>query len=574
LVQDEIISIEYIGLKETYDLELEKENLFWCEGFYVHNSGRRGALMLTISVHHPDIITFVTIKNDPLKVTGANISVRLTREFMDAVKNDSEYELRFPVDSNTPKFSKMVKAKDVWDQIISSAWERAEPGLLMWDNVTENTPADCYERFKSRGTNPCSELNLSELDSCRLMAINLYSYVKDPFTKNAKFDFDLFSTHVQILQRLMDDMVDLESEKIDKIIDKINSDPEPIDVKRDELEMWKVIKKNNEEGRRTGSGITALGDMLAALNIGYGTDESINIVEDVYRVLKLSCYKSSVEMSKELGSFYGYNSDLEKDCPFIKRIAEEDPSLYEDMVKHGRRNVSLITTAPTGSLSILTQTSSGVEPVFMLSYKRRKKVGPEDNETRVDFVDDSGDRWIEFDIFHPKLKEWMKITGNEDIKESPWYGHCAEEIDWIKRVEMQAAAQRHTCHSISATVNLPEDISKETVKKIYETAFDKGCKGITVYRKNCRSGVLVDNSQKLENSITKNHATKRVPVLNGDVHHLSVKGEKYYVVVGMLNGDPYEVFTGLKIDENKEPIIPKRVKCGSISKKSRGNYLL
>jgi len=541
----------------------------------VGQNGRRGALLLSLSIHHPDIMRFCTVKNDPTKVTGANISVRLTREFMDAVKEDRDYELRFPVDAKKPIISKMVKAKEVWKTIIHSAWLRAEPGLLMWDNVIENTPTDCYKDYQSKGTNPCSEIILSELDSCRLMALNLYSYINNPFTESASFDFELFGRDAQITQRLMDDLVDLESEKISSIIAKVQSDPEPDSIKNKELEMWQKIKRYNDEGRRTGTGITALGDTLAALGLKYGSDESIDMVKAIYQTLKLNCYRSSVDMAKELGSFKDFDWNLEKDCPFLKRIASEDNVLYADMKKYGRRNIALLTTAPTGSLSIMTKTSSGIEPIFMLSYIRRKKINKQDENVPVDYVDDNGDQWQEFQVYHPKVKEWMRITGETDITKSPWYGSCAEDIDWIKRVEIQSEAQKHVCHSISSTVNLPEDVTEDVIAKIYETAFAGGCKGITVYRSNCRSGVLVDKKNITNtNSIIKTSASKRKDRLLGDVHHLSIKGEKYYVVVGMLHKDPYEVFTGLNSDENKEPIIPKRVKGGSILKKSRGTYLL
>lgn len=688
----------------------------------VGQNARRGALMLTLSVHHPDILEFCTVKNDEKRVTGANISVRLSKEFLDAVKSDSEYELRWPVDSKEPIVSKNVSAKKVWETIIHSAWLRAEPGILDWSNVELNTPADYYEEYKSRGTNPCfrgdnklitsegmkqisdiigrkikvwngkewsevefkktaenqeiyqigvyqacicnkgtkllhtetkifvtgyhkfyledgsevlakdlkekdrllkfaypedycrvdisvqpvvisikkleelsdvycceeqkehklvvegvlvgncSEINLSPLDSCRLLAMNLYSYVKNPFTQDARFDYELFTEHCEIAQRLMDDLVDLEAEKIQTIIDKVNSDPEPESVKSRELAMWKKILRFNNEGRRTGTGITALGDCLAALNITYGSNKSLEVVDIIFKNLKHSCYRSSVEMAKELGPFNCYDSEKEKDCPFIKRIRDEDPVLYEDMCKYGRRNICLTTVAPGGSISMLTQTSSGIEPVFSLGYTRRKKINPGDTSSKVDFIDTMGDKWEEFTVYHPKVKEWMKITGRSDVEKSPWFGCCAEDIDWNNRVILQSIMQSHICHSISSTVNLPENVTEQEVANIYETAFDNGVKGITVYRKNCRSGVLVDLNKKTEGAIVKNDAPKRPKTLKCRIHHVVVKSVKYYVVVGLLGNDPYEVFVGRNSNTDGDPIIPKSRVSGTIIKKKQGEY--
>ena len=532
----------------------------------VGQNARRGALMLTLSVHHPDVESFITVKNDDTKVTGANISLRLSDEFLKAVENDTDYELRFPVDSATPQISKLVSAKKIWTKIIHSAWLRAEPGLLFWDNFIKYTPADYYENYQSKATNPCAELNLSPLDSCRLLCLNLYSYVMNPFTSGAYFDYGLFKHHAKIAQRLMDDLVDLESECIDRIIQKIENDPEPDHVKFNEIEMWKKIKKNNNEGRRTGTGITALGDALAALGIKYGSEASIIETEEIYKTLKLGCYESSVDMAEELGSFTDWSFTKEEHCPFIQQIGKEDPKLYERMSKVGRRNISLLTTAPTGTVSCLTQTSSGVEPVFKLSYTRRKKINPNDENARVDFVDKLGDRWQEFVVYHPKVKDWMQITGSSNIEESPWWGCCAEEIDWTNRVKMQAAAQKHVCHSISSTVNLPEDVSEAEVAKIYETAWKAGCKGITVYRKNCRSGVLIDkkeiDTKKVEN------AKKRPQEVPGDIYHIKVKGQDYFAIVGLLENEPYEIFAG------KNGHLDKIYKYGTIKKAKRGEYQL
>jgi ribonucleoside-diphosphate reductase alpha chain len=545
----------------------------------VGQGGRRGALMLTLSVHHPDILAFCTVKNDPAKVTGANISVRLTREFLDAVKKDKNYELRFPVDYKEkgiePQFTKKVSAKEVWDTIISCAWLRAEPGLLMWDNVVENTPADCYEEYKSRGTNPCSEINLSPLDSCRLLCVNLLSYVTDPFTEKAAFDFTLFRSHAKLAQRLMDDLVDLESEKIDGIIEKVISDPEPENVKRNEIALWTKIKKLNDDGRRTGTGITALGDTLAALGIKYGSKESIAMTEEIYKTLKLGCYESSVDMAEELGSFMVYDAKAEENCPFIQRIAGEEPDLYARMIKAGRRNISLTTTAPTGSVSLMTQTTSGIEPLFMTGYTRRKKINPNDKGSRVDFVDDNGDSWQEFVVYHPTVKKWMEATGKSDIKDSPWYGCCAEDINWNERVMLQAAAQKHVCHAISSTINLPESVTKAKVAEIYQTAFENGLKGITVYRKNCRSGVMVETKQaenKRGEKIVKTIAPKRPQKVPGELHHFVIKGHRYFVAVGLLDDEPYEIFGGSNNDAEGEPIIPKSVSSGTVIKHERGKY--
>lgn len=537
----------------------------------VGQNNRRGALMLTLSIHHPDVMEFITIKNDDTKVTGANISVRLTKEFLDAVENDEEYELRFPVESKTPTISKMVKAKSVWNAIIHSAWLRAEPGLLMWDNVTDNTPADCYDTYSSKGTNPCSEINLSPLDSCRLLCLNLLSYVENPFSSNAYFNFEKFHKHSYFAQHLMDDLVDLEAEKIDAIINKVNKDPEPDYVKSREIDLWKKIKKFNNEGRRTGTGITALGDTLAAVGLSYGSEESIKLTEEIYRTLKLACYEASVDMAKELGSFVGYSSDAEKDCPYIQRIKKEAPTLYDKMVKYGRRNVALLTTAPTGTVSILTQTTSGIEPLFMIGYTRRTKINHNNENIRVDFVDKNGDSWQEYTVYHHQVKRWMEITGQTDIKNSPWYNSCAEDINWVNRVKLQAAAQNHVCHAISSTINLPENVAEEEVAKIYQTAFKSGCKGITIYRKNCRTGVLVDTSTKKE-AFVKHNAPKRPRKLKCNIHHLVVKSVNYYVAVGLYENQPYEVFVGRNSNNEGESIIPRSRKSGFINKKKKGEY--
>jgi len=520
----------------------------------VGQNSRRGAMMLTLSIHHPDILEFITIKNNPLKVTGANISVRLTKEFLDAVNNNTDYELRFPIDG--PKtFSKMVSAKNIWDTIINSAWLRAEPGLLMWDNVLKG-PADCYERYRSVSTNPCSEITLSCMDSCRLLCLNLYSYVVNPFTTESFFDYNLFYKHAQIAQRLMDDLVDLESECIDRIIAKIKSDPESDKIKSDELEMWYKIKSNNDDGRRTGTGITALGDTIAALNVKYGSNDSIKITGMIYKTLRDGCYRSSIDMAKELGAFKEWNSNLEKDNKFLNDLPTD---IYQDMLTYGRRNVALTTTAPTGTVSILTQTTSGIEPLFVLKpFIRRKKINPSDTNARVDFKDQNGDCWQEFEIYHTKVQHWMNITGKTDITESPWYNSCANDIDWIKRVELQAKAQQYICHAISSTINLPENVSIDTVDAIYKYAFKNGLKGITIYRDNCRTGVLV-NKDNINNK-------ERPKTLKCDVHHITSKGHSYFVLIGFLDNKPYEVFAG------KNGFLDKDIKTGTITRKSKKVY--
>lgn len=868
----------------------------------VGQNNRRGALMLTLSVHHPEVLEFTTIKNDRRKVTGANISLRLTQEFLDAVVNDKEYELRFPIDYKErgikPLISKLVKASEIWKVIIKNARDCAEPGLLMWDNIIKNGPADCYEEYKSVSTNPClpgwaklltpsgirnlininigdfiwskdgwtkvinkwsngikkvnrygttagsfygtenhhiisnnesveakdaitidfitgeykkdiifnnqdimdglvigdgsvhkasnnlvylnvgendsdylnseikdlllkhrlgltsidcayeikttisvnelpytylrnvpnrylfgdrnkicsflrglysangsiiggrvtlkaasfqiiedvqlmlssigifsyyttnkshkvkfsngeylckesydlnitrdkvkfldtigfiqkyknekliniiskqdkcdkpfkssydikevefvseeeifditvdnmshtfwctsacvsncSEIPLSPLDSCRLMCLNLFSYVKNPFKENAAFDYKKFHEHAKITQRLMDDMIDLESEKIDKIIEKIKNDPESIEIKDRELKLWQKIKKYNDEGRRTGTGITALGDTLAALNMKYGSEESIKKTERIYRALKLACYESSVEMAEELGPFKCWDYEKEKNNPFLLRIKDEDSELYERMKKNGRRNIALNTTAPTGSVSVLSQTTSGIEPLFQMSYIRRRKINPDDKNVRIDFIDQIGDKWQEFKVYHPKLKLWMEITGENNEKKSPWFGSCAEEIDWINRVKLQAVAQKHVCHAISSTLNLPENVSEDVVSQIYKTAFENGLKGITIYRKNCRTGVLIDdNEEKKTDKIPRTKAPKRPKELPGAIHHFTLNKQRYYVIVGLLSGEPYEVFAGINHNDDGEIIIPKNVEDGLIVREEKGKY--
>jgi ribonucleoside-diphosphate reductase alpha chain len=547
----------------------------------VGQNGRRGALMITCNVHHPQIMDFICCKEDKTKITGANISVKLTDEFLTALDNDEEYEVRWPVDSVTPKISRRVRAKIVWDAIIDHAWQSAEPGLLFWDNIIRESPADCYARFGFRtiATNPCSELPLSALDSCRLLLLNLFYYVKKAFTSEAYFDFEEFYYDAQVAQRFMDDIIDLEIEAIERVIAKIIADPEADEIKSAELSLWKRIKNSCVNGRRTGTGITALGDSLAALGVKYGSEESVALTDKIYRTLKLGCYRSSVDMAKELGPFPIFDAALESDCSFLRRIAKEDPELYADMQKHGRRNIALLTTAPAGSVSIeamisetelLFGTTSGIEPCFnIIPYIRKKKVNPNDQGVHVDSVDQNGDHWQHYKVYHPALKLWMQVTGQSDITKSPWYGCCAEDVDWQQRVKLQATAQRHVDHAISSTINLPADASREIVSTIYLKAWRDECKGMTVYRKDCRSGVLVDDTNKEGvYKIRKTDGTKRPRVLKCNVHHLTAKKKNYVVLVGYLNGnkdEPYEVFVlndGVNIPTSRESGYIKKVKRG------------
>ena len=532
----------------------------------VGQDGRRGALMISISVHHPEVLEFAKVKKDKTKVTGANISIRLSDEFLTALKNNEDYEQRFPVDSATPIFTRMVSAKKVFEEIIESAWEMAEPGLLFWDRIIKNSPADCYAAlgFATESTNPCGEIPLCPKDSCRLLVLNLFSYITDPFTKKAKFDTKLFVEHGKIAQRLMDDIIDLELECIDRIIAKVKSDPESEMVKEPEITLWKGIREKCSDGRRTGLGLTAVGDSLAALNIGYATKESVAKVEEIYRTLKLASYTSSMEMAKELGAFPIWNWELEKNCPFIKQIELEDPELFNNIKKYGRRNIANLTTAPTGTVSIMTQTSSGIEPLFMLSYTRNRKVNENDGDkARVDFTDQNGDKWQKYVVYHPKLKQWMDVTGETDETKSPWYGYCANDLDWENRVKLQAAAQRHIDHSISSTLNLPNNVTQKQVAVIYQTAWEAGCKGITIYRDGCRTGVLVANDKK---GIAKTKAPKRLESLPCDIYCFKVDSKEFFVAVGLLEGEPYEVFA------SKRGKLDKTIKHGNITKLKRCHY--
>jgi ribonucleoside-diphosphate reductase alpha chain len=571
LIQDSIKTIQpQLNIEVVYDLVLAKEHLFFANGLYAHNSGRRGALMETISIHHPEVETFIKIKKDKTKVTGANISVRLSNEFMNAVKENRDYEQRWPVDSIKPKVSKMIPAKKIWDLIMESARNDSEPGILFWDNIIENSPADSYPEFKTVSTNPCAELPLDVGGACRLLVINSLSYVINPFTLESCFDWELFKNHSQKAQRLMDDLVDLEIEAIDKILLKVNQDPEPEHIKQIEINLWNRIKDKCIKSRRTGLGPTAIGDTIAALGMRYGNDDSIEFVGKLYKTLALSSYHSSVNMAKERGAFPVFDLNLEKSNKYLNRLWETDSKLFEEYKKHGRRNVANLTTAPVGSLSLLMQvsegvfgTTSGIECAYMPSYTRRKKIGSE-NET-VDFVDELGDKWHEYKVYHPAFGVWMKITGKteNELKESPYFKATSLEIDWVQGTKLQAAAQKFIDHSISRTQNLPNDVTKETVGEIYMSAWEHGCKGYTVYRDGSRDGVLITKkSNNNQETIVPHHAPRRKKELECDIHHATINGEKWTIFVGLLGKTPYEVIGGLA----KYVSIPKRVKSGKIVK--------
>lgn len=544
----------------------------------VAQNGRRGALMLSISCHHPEIKTFINIKRDKKKVTGANISIRMTDEFMTAVKNDTDVELRFPVDSKTPSISKKVKAKEIWDEIIHAAWESAEPGILFWDTVINNGPADIYEDYRSTSTNPCGEITLSPYDSCRLMVINLQSFIIQPFTDNAKFDFIKFAEVTQVAQRLMDDMIDIELEQVDKILKKIHDDDEPTSVKQIEIDLWNSIKKACVNGRRTGLGITALGDTLAAMNIRYGSKESIKITDEIYKTLAVNSEKSSCLMARDRGAFPVFDAKLEKGHPFIDRLMDADSELKALYKKHGRRNISTTTTAPVGSVSTMTQTTSGIEPSFLLKYTRRKKINPNDKDAKVDFTDDLGDTWQEFSVYHHGFKKWMEVSGKTKIEDSPYYKATSNEIDWVASVELQAAAQKWISHSISKTCNLPNSATEEMVANIYMRAWESGCKGFTIYRDGCRAGVLIEEVAKETKrdalKLFRTTAPKRPVALKCEVHHVKitkkldkVRSIEYCAVVGIFDGgEPYELF----VFENGT--IDKKHTHGKIIKKEKGRY--
>jgi ribonucleoside-diphosphate reductase alpha chain len=542
----------------------------------VAQDGRRGALMLSISVKHPDSGRFIDAKLESGKVTGANVSVKLTDEFMTAVEEKRTFRQQYPIVSENPKFVKDIDAVQLWNKIIHNAWKSAEPGVLFWDTIIRESVPDCYADlgYLTVSTNPCGEIPLCPYDSCRLLAINLFSYVNDPFTKKAKFDFELFKEHVGLAQRMMDDIIDLELEKIDVIIDKINSDPECEELKMVERNLWQNIRTKSEEGRRTGIGITAEGDMLAALGLRYGSDDAIDFSVEIHKTLALETYKSSTYLAKERGPFKIYDAEREKNNPFILRMKEADPVMYNNMVKFGRRNIALLTIAPTGTTSLMTQTTSGIEPIFSTFYKRRRKVNPNDKDVTVNFKDEVGDSWEEYNVFHHKFVDWLKLNKydpdevkrmrDEEIEaiiaKSPYNKATANDVDWLAKVRMQGEIQKWVDHSISVTINLPADAKEELVSELYLTAWKSGCKGATVYRDGSRNGVLIATGK----TETRTERPKRPKVLDCDIIKFNNNEEKWIAFVGLKDGKPYEVFTGLA-DEEIFP-IPKTIVKGKIIK--------
>ena len=556
----------------------------------VAQGGRRGALMLTLSINHPDAEDFVNAKLDLNKITGANISLRIDDEFMKAVVEKREYVQKFPVFSENPRAENKIKASELWSKIVKNAWKSAEPGVIFWDTIIRESVPDCYADigFRTISTNPCGEIPLTPYDSCRLLAINLFGYVKNPFTPKAEFDFPLFEEHVRLAQRMMDDIIDLELEQIEKIINKIEKDPEQQEIRYTEKMLWHKIREKAIKGRRTGVGITAEGDMLAALGYRYGTDEAIEFSEKVHSTLAVNAYMSSVTMAEERGAFEIYDPEREKDNPFIMRLRDKNPEMYEKMQKVGRRNIALLTIAPTGSTSLLTQTTSGLEPVFKVAYKRRKKINPSDKNSKTSFVDEKGDHWEEYNVIHHKFIDWLKAN-KYDIDEvfnlpeaemekliakSPYYKATANDVDWMQKVRMQGKIQKWVDHSISVTVNLPNSVTVDLVNKLYIEAWESGCKGMTIYRDGCRTGVLINNEEsKAEEDNTKfrvHHSPKRPRKLDAEIVRFMNNKEKWIAVVGLLDGKPYEIFTGSTEDTF---MIPKTVTkaCVIKIKDNKGN---
>ncbi len=547
----------------------------------VAQDGRRGALMLSVSINHPDAENFIDAKLEAGKITGANVSVRIDDEFMRAVKEKKSYIQKYPIFSSQPLSWREIEADRLWKKIIHNAWKSAEPGILFWDTILRESLPDCYADlgYKTVSTNPCGEIPLCPYDSCRLLAINLFSYVADPFTPKARFDFELFKKHVNAAQRMMDNIIDLELEKVDAILEKIDLDPENEEIKRIEKNLWLEIRNKAREGRRTGVGITAEGDMLAALGIRYGSEEGIAFSTEVQQALALAAYRASVEMAKERGAFLIFDAEREKNNPFLLRIKGADPALYHDLQEYGRRNIALLTIAPTGSTSIMTQTTSGIEPVFMPVYKRRRKVNPNDKNARVDFVDEVGDSWEEYVVFHHKFRTWMEVNGmdtsrnfsdqeiNELIEKSPYYKATSNDVDWVNKVKMQGQIQQWVDHSISVTINIPNEASEELVDELYITAWEAGCKGVTVYRDGSRSGVLVSASEpkKEEEKTISPFPLKRPQVLEADVVRFQNKKEKWIAFIGKIDDRPYEIFTGLADDEDGI-LLPRWVNDGLIIK--------
>ncbi|WP_289288583.1 adenosylcobalamin-dependent ribonucleoside-diphosphate reductase [uncultured Muribaculum sp.] len=547
----------------------------------VAQDGRRGALMMTVSIKHPDSEAFIDAKMIEGKVTGANVSVRIDDDFMQAAVDNKPYVQQYPVDSDEPMVKKEVEAAALWGKIVHNAWKSAEPGVLFWDTVTRESVPDCYADlgFRTISTNPCGEIPLCPYDSCRLLAINLYSYVRNPFTPEASFDFDLFKTHVAKAQRMMDDIIDLEMEKIDKIIDKIDSDPENAEVKQTERHLWEKIRSKTLKGRRTGVGTTAEGDMIAALGLRYGTPEATDFSVEVHKALAIAAYGSSVNMAKERGAFEVYDAEREKNNPYINRLREASPELYDEMVANGRRNIACLTIAPTGTTSLMTQTTSGIEPVFLPVYKRRRKVNPNDPEVHIDYVDETGDAFEEYIVYHPKFLKWMEVNDIERkdsytqeeldalVARSPYYKATSNDVDWMEKVKMQGRVQKWVDHSISVTINLPSDVTEDLVNRLYVEAWRSGCKGCTVYRDGSRSGVLVAVEKKAEPTVKEAdaHVHKRPIELEADVVRFQNNKEKWIAFVGLLDGEPYEIFTGLADDEDGI-FCPKSVTHGKIIK--------
>ena len=551
----------------------------------VAQDGRRGALMLSVSIKHPDSEAFIDAKMTEGKVTGANVSVKLDDEFMQAAVEGRMYTQQFPIDSDHPMVSKQINASALWKKIVHNAWKSAEPGVLFWDTIIRESVPDCYADlgFRTVSTNPCGEIPLCPYDSCRLLAINLYSYVINPFTPEARFDFDLFKKHIALAQRIMDDIIDLELEKIERIMEKIDADPESEEVKGAERHLWEKIYRKSGLGRRTGVGITAEGDMLAAMGLRYGTEEATEFSEQVHKTVALEAYRSSVNMAKERGAFEIYDAEREKNNPFINRIKDVDPSLYEDMIRYGRRNIACLTIAPTGTTSLMTQTTSGIEPVFMPVYMRRRKVNPNDANVRVDFVDETGDAFEEYVVFHHKFLTWMEVNGYDPNKhytqeeiddlvaKSPYYKATSNDVDWLMKVKMQGRIQKWVDHSISVTINLPNSVDEELVNRLYVEAWRSGCKGCTVYRDGSRAGVLISTKKDKKKEEEECHCKPpqvvevRPKVLEADVVRFQNNKEKWVAFVGLLDGRPYEIFTGLQDDE-EGIVLPKSVTTGRIIK--------
>lgn len=549
----------------------------------VAQDGRRGALMLSVSIKHPDSEAFIDAKMTEGKVTGANVSVKLTDDFMQAAIDGKPYMQQYPIDASEPTFQKEIDASALWKKIVHNAWKSAEPGVLFWDTILKESVPDCYADlgYRTVSTNPCGEIPLCPYDSCRLLAINLYSYVINPFKPDAYFDFELFKKHVALAQRIMDDIIDLELEKIERIMSKIDSDPESDDVKRTERVLWQKIYTKSAQGRRTGVGITAEGDMLAALGLRYGTEEATEFSEKVHKTIALNAYRSSVEMAKERGAFEVYDSEHEKNNPFISRLREADPELYEEMKKYGRRNIACLTIAPTGTTSLMTQTTSGIEPVFLPVYKRRRKVNPNDTNVHVDFIDETGDAFEEYIVFHPKFVTWMEAQGynparryTQDevdamVEKSPYYKATSNDVDWLMKVKMQGRIQKWVDHSISVTINLPNDVDEALVNRLYVEAWRSGCKGCTVYRDGSRSGVLIstksDKKAELPPCKPPTVVETRPKILDADVVRFQNNKEKWVAFVGLLDNHPYEIFTGV-LDDEEGIVLPKSVVSGHIIK--------